>query len=81
MAASRHTRDTAEAPAATEDPMKALNALFESAKATVGSLLTKENLDKAVAGVSEFGEKVKDISADALKALQKTTDDLAAKKE
>lgn len=79
LAASRFPRDApAEAAAATEDPMKALNALFESAKTQISGLLTKENIDAAVAGVTKFGEQVRTAGSDALKTLQSTADNLAA---
>lgn len=73
LAASRYPRDAGEAT--PEDPMKALNALFEQAKQTVSGAFTKENVDAAMATLSKAGENLQKVGTDLVNSIKKVSEE------
>lgn len=75
MAASRFPRDTAVAEPAAEatniDPAKALGEMFETAKKSVESVLTKENMDNVLGSLTQVGDQLKKMGQDLATKMTK----------
>lgn len=58
--------------------MKAFNDMFEQAKKTVSEAFTKENVDKAVASLSQAGESLQKVGADLVNSIKKASSEVKA---